>query len=208
MDNYHATRMPAKRASLLSAVHIICIMRGLTTFCKSSPHWQRSSNVSTCGRSYLHRKRRIYTLTSGRHCAVTVQRSWVSQASCEHRGSSLNDYIKERISSAFRHRHTLCRCPVSTCPPNLSKGRCRSQHEKVYARVMEYHSAAPLLIISRLDNMIWYDYLCNDAFGTTSLSPLVVSSIGIIILRDSEDDRLLEVLARDFQSRFNTVPST
>lgn len=68
---------------------------------------------------------------------------------------------------------------------------------------MEYHCAAPLLIIS-----IRYDYLCNDAFGTTSLGPLVVSSIGIIIIRDSEDDRLLEVLARDFQSLFNTVPST
>jgi hypothetical protein len=52
--------------------------------------------------------------------------------------------------------------------------------------------------------MIRYDYLCDDAFGTTSLDPLVVSRIGITMTRDSEDDRLLEVIAHDFQSLFNT----
>ena len=53
--------------------------------------------------------------------------------------------------------------------------------------------------------MIRYDpYLCNDAFGTTSLDLLVASSIETTSTRDSEDDRLLEVLAHNFQSLFNT----
>jgi hypothetical protein len=48
--------------------------------------------------------------------------------------------------------------------------------------------------------MIGYDYLCNDTFGTTSLDLLVVSSIGITITRDGEDDSPLEILD---QSLFN-----
>ena len=51
--------------------------------------------------------------------------------------------------------------------------------------------------------MVLYDYLCNDAFGTKSLDPLVVLCIGTTITGDSEDGRLQEVLAHDFRSLFD-----
>ena len=59
------------------------------------------------------------------------------------------------------------------------------------------------MVISRLDNMIGYDYLCNDTFGTTSLDLLVVSSIGITFTRDGEDDSPLEILDRSLFNSFD-----
>jgi len=53
--------------------------------------------------------------------------------------------------------------------------------------------------------MIRYSRLCDNALATTTLDPSVVWSIGTTISRDSEDDRLPEVSAHDFQGLLNTV---